>query len=99
MKTVMNRTSPYYILGKKLNMDNQKFNITLYGIITPSKWSVKGRVIGISLNTFKEDVYQIVRDKIFKQLLSCINRQVRLEGVIINKKKFTFQVQKYEIID
>lgn len=80
-------------------MDNQKFNITLYGIIIPSKWSDKGRVIGISLNTFKEDVYQIVRDKIFKQLLSCINRQVRLEGVIINKKKFTFQVQKYEIID
>ena len=69
---------------------------TIKGIIIPTDWDEKGKVVAAALSTHTEDEYFIDNDLKGKELLHCIQKEVEVSGVTKeNQGKKTIKVKKY----
>lgn len=64
--------------------------INIKGIIIPTNWDAKGNVIGMAIATHKEEEYFIEDDGKAAQLISYLQQEVKITGVLKNRgdKKF-----------
>ena len=74
-------------------------SITVRGIVIPSEWDERGRVIGAALSTHKEEEYLIDHDSKGRKLMDYIQCEVEVSGIVRkNKKRKTITITTYEVI-
>lgn len=54
--------------------------LVIEGLIIPSEWDSNGKILGISLSTFNEEVFPIEQDIVGKELLNHIREEVKVMG-------------------
>lgn len=56
--------------------------LVMEGLIIPSEWDSNGKILGISLSTFDEDVFPIMQNAVGKELLNHIREEVEVMGAL-----------------
>lgn len=56
--------------------------IAVAGIIMPNNWDETGRIIGIALYTYDEEVYTVEHNKLLKELMNFMHQGVEIKGRI-----------------
>jgi hypothetical protein len=67
---------------KKKRPGSQKY---ITGIILANQWDEIGNVMGVSLYTDREEIYTVTQNKRINDLLSLIQKKVRVKGKIKEK--------------
>jgi hypothetical protein len=52
------------------------------GIVIPNRWDERGRIIGITIHTNKEEVYLVAHNRMERELLSHLHLKVAIHGKI-----------------
>lgn len=55
------------------------------GLVTPNKWDNSGKIIGIAIQTDKEEIYLVAHNRMESELLSYLHRKVKIQGKIIER--------------
>jgi hypothetical protein len=65
----------------------RKKTVTLLGIVIPADWNDRQEVIAAALATADEKEYRIASNKRGKELLSCLQRQIKATGALEQDEK------------
>ncbi len=60
--------------------------INIRGIIIPVNWDAKGNIIGMAIATHNEEEYFIEDDDKGAKLRSLLRQEVKITGILKNKK-------------
>ena len=52
------------------------------GLITPAGWDETGNIIALSIATFDEDEYFVLRDKMSEPMMSLLREEVEVDGTV-----------------
>ena len=55
------------------------------GLVIPSKWDEKGKIIGIAIHTDKEEIYLVAHNRMEGELLNQLHAKVGLKGKIMKR--------------
>ena len=73
-------------------------SITMNGLIIPTQWDKHGNVKGIAIAGFDEKNYYILMDKVGKNLLALLHKEVEVSGDFTKiDNSDTIQVKKYQL--
>ena len=72
----------------------------LIGIVIPAKWDAKGKVIGISLQTFDEKEYLLEVSKTGRGLMVQLRKKVEVSGSLHHSPdgRKVFRVRKFKLL-
>ncbi len=59
---------------------------TISGIIIPAEWDDQGRILGLAIATYDESRIIIVPNAQAKELMSCLRKAVRVNGILRQKE-------------
>ena len=73
-------------------------SITMNGLIIPTQWDQYGNVKGIAIAGFDETNYFILMDKVGKNLLDLLHKEVEISGDFTKiDNSDAIQVRKYQL--
>ena len=81
-------------------MSRSSFNrVKIQGLVSPADWDEEGNVIAVSIATFDEDEYFVLRNSMGQKILPLLHKVVEIDGAVkqINKRKH-IEIAEFHLI-